>query len=55
MTNIELHNAIIKLVNKAKLNPIEIYGVISAIEAITRVEMLGWVREEAMKREKEKK
>jgi len=51
MTNFELHNAIVRLMNDSGLNPIETYGVISAIEAITRFELLGFVRAEETPKE----
>ena len=52
MTNLELHNAIVLLMNDSKLNPVEIYGVISSLEAITRFELLGFVRSQNEKKEK---
>jgi hypothetical protein len=39
--------------SESKLSTVEIYGTISAIEALTRYELLGWARDEKHKSIKE--
>jgi hypothetical protein len=51
MTTLQLHNEIVQLMNRSKLNAIELYGVITPIEAIMRLEVLNFYRDEQNKKE----